>query len=135
MLNMDLFLTNISRGFQSFSCNGDFIVPNHQKFPLRETINCSSNFIHMNFDYSMILETGEPWFSDCRTYLPLLCDSIYQSSNPYKCTRKVRVGLLTALSNGYAFASLALTLAIAATSSLFSVAFVNSQNKVEVVDF
>lgn len=120
MVGMTLFTKNVSVGFDSYSCNGNFIVPEHLMFPLPIAIpNCTENFLHLNFDYDE--PTALQWENECMGILPNLCDSIFASSNPYKCSRKVRTGLVYALSDAYAFTTLVFSIGVVVTASCFSI--------------
>jgi hypothetical protein len=136
MALMDLYLTNISQGFNSYSCDGQYIVNNTVQYPRTLISQCERNFIQLDFDYSMLLDspTSTPWLDDCHTYLPQLCESIYASSNPYKCTRKHYASIIDALSNGYGVSSLLLAMTIVAVSSSFSVIFTSAIGKMEEIE-
>ena len=97
--DMRLFHEANSKGFDSYSCNGEFIVEPSVKYPNTKIVNCSSNFIQLSFDY--LNATNEQWTADCLENLDHLCDTIYTTSNPFKCTKLVPNTIIDALSNGY----------------------------------
>jgi hypothetical protein len=56
-----------------------------------------------------------------------MCSAIFDSTNPYKCVRKKYTTIVDALSNGYAFATLAFTVAVIMITTLFPFCFQERQ--------
>jgi len=130
MTGMTLFTKNVSVGFDSYSYDGNFIVPKSLKYPLTVAVpNCTENFLHLVFDY--LEPTTYQWETECFEAIPKLCSAIYASSNPYKCTKKVKTGIVDALSNAYAFTTLIFSVGAVVVASFFSFLFRSQQKAIE----
>lgn len=85
--------------------------------------DCHSNYIEIWIKY-WVPTTGN-YFEDCgadKGYVGM-CSAIVDSTNPYKCTRKTFTSLVDSLSNGYAFATLAFSIAVIAVTVVFPIFF------------
>ena len=129
MPNMLLFPGPDSRAFDSYMCNGNTSYPESDMFPLSKVPFCPKNYIHLSLDYvnESIFE-HQIWNIDCNQGISALCHAIFASSNPYKCTRQRHQSAMDALSNGYAFSTLLLTLVVLIVSSVFSCIFAHHED-------
>jgi len=87
---------------------------------------CPSNFLKLEFDYSMPampMPVPSEWKSDCLSLMTPLCRAIYASGNPYKCTRNKYQSGWDAVASAYAFTTLARELFVIAVTITFSLLF------------
>lgn len=108
-------------GFVSYSCNGIPIT----NCTLAKASNCDGNFVKLEFDYSMkwMKAPPGPQLHDCHSNIVPLCQAIFASGNPYKCTRKKYTTVLASIANAYSFSTLIFSLAVAFFSISFSIVF------------
>ena len=89
--------------------------------------DCIGNHIEIFIKYWVPPTTGN-YYTDCygtdkRPGYIDMCSAIFDSTNPYKCTRKTYTSVVDSLSNGYAFATLAFTMAVITVTSIFPIFF------------
>jgi len=95
--------------------------------------DCVGNHIEIYIKY-WVPTTGN-YYSDCygtdkKPGFIDMCSAILDSTNPYKCTRKTYTTLVDSLSNAYAFATLAFTIAVIIVTAVFPI-FFRERNIVE----
>ena len=96
--------------------------------------DCIRNHIEIWIKYN-VPTTGN-YYADCygtdqKPGYVDMCSAIVDSTNPYKCTIKIHTSLVDSLSNGYAFATLAFTIAVIIATTIFPI-FFRERDAVEV---
>ena len=118
------------RSYASAMCNGKNLNWSNRG----TAADCIGNHIEIMIKYWV--PTTENYYADCYGtdkkpgYMDM-CSAIFDSTNPYKCTRKTHTSVVDSLSNGYAFATLAFTMAVITVTSIFPI-FFHESNAVQL---
>lgn len=116
--------------YGSAMCNGVNLIWQNRGKPS----DCSENYIEIWIKYWN--PTSGDYYNDCYGtntdpgYINM-CQAIFDSTNPYKCTRKIYTSIVDSLSNGYAFATLAFTVAVICITTLFPLLF-KETNEIDI---